>query len=174
MSSTTIPTENDKNFIAPAVSAEAIPVTTGVETPEVSPSQIDVVMHPRSGDKHANFYRREGDMVWRLFYDDSTFDRDGRYRCVAYCRNEANGLTEYGAAVFKKDDGCTFNKRRVRHELSHTARNRFRKRPIRLVMNDVSDRTDLQKRLTKAMFRYGVGSKHVLDDADKVLVHGSM
>ena len=157
MSSTTIPTENDKSFVA-----------------ETSPSQVDVVMRPISEDKHENFYRREGDMVWRLFYDDSTFDRDGRYRCVAYSRNEADGLTEYGAAVFKKEDGCIFNKRRVRRELSHTARNRFQKRPVRLVMNEVNDRTDLQKRLTKAVFRYGVGSKRVSDDADKVLVHGSM
>lgn len=160
MSSTTIPTKNDKNFVA--------------SSPEVAPSQVDVVMRPRSGDNHANFYCRKGDIVQRLFYDDSTFERDGRYRCVAYRRNEADGLTEYGAAVFKKDDGCTFSKRRVRRELSHTARNRFQKRPVRLIMNEVTDRADLQKRLTKAMFRYGVGSERVSDDADKVLIHGSM
>lgn len=163
--STTNPTENDKSFTTESEAVASAPVTV---------SDVDVAMRPVPKNNHTNFYRRKGDMVWRIFYDNSTFKHDGRYRCVAYCRNEADGLTEYGAAVFKKDNNCTFNKRLVRHELSHTARKRFEKRPVRLVMNEVSDRTDLHKRLKKAMFRYGVKAERVDEGAEKLLVHGSV
>ena len=165
--STTNTTENDKSFLM-----EDTP-RTDVAGTDVNPRTEDVT-HSHRGDTHTNFYHREGDMVWRLFYDNSTFDHDGRYRCVAYCRNDADGLTKYGASIFKKDDKCTFNKRRVRRELSHTARKRFEKRPVRLIINKVTDQTDLQKRLTKAVFRYGVGAERVDDNAEKPYIHGTM
>lgn len=110
----------------------------------------------------------------RIFYDQSTFDRDGRYRCIAYRYNEKDDIVEYGASVFKKDDETTFKKKAVRRGLSHTARERFSKRPVRIVMKEVKDDIDFQKRLTKAMFRYGAGSKRVSDGVDKNIIHGTI
>lgn len=153
-------------------SPEQITVTT---TATSSPGKEEFLTG--KDGQNPTFYKRKGDMVWRLFYDDSTFAKDGRYRCIAYSHNEADGLTEYGASVFKLDEGKTFNKRAVRRELNHTARKRFEKRPVRLVMEEVKDRGDLQKRLTKALYRYGAGSKRdgkSTEGSDKLLIHGKM
>lgn len=143
-------------------------------TSTTTPTKNETVVPVTKKSSNSQFYRRNGDMVWRLFYDDSTFDRDGRYRCVAYCHNDKDGLTEYGGAVYKKDEGRTFDKRRIRRELSHTARERFEKRPVRLVISETKNRSDLHKRLTKAMFKFGVGSTRVPDDEEKVEIHGSI
>lgn len=152
-----------------------------------SPEQITITTIPSSPRKedfltgkdgqNPTFYKRKGNMVWRLFYDDSTFAKDRRYRCIAYSHNENDGLTEYGASVFKLDEGKIFNKKTIRRELNHTARKRFEKCPVRVVMAEVKDRADLQKRLTKALYRYGSRSKRdekSVEEADKLIIHGKM
>lgn len=130
-----------------------------------------------SVESNDKFYTRRGDNVWRVFYQD-TLEKDNRYRAFAYHFNEADGLLEYGGAVYRHEpESGTFNKRRVRNELSHTARHRFQVAPVRLVLKevkDVKDRNELHQRITKAAFKYHMrAAERVKGDPDKVEIHGT-